>query len=334
MIKRQTLQVNGLQTLGWLGDKIIDWARGGQTISLDGEQEALGAYYFAYGFDSVIISSCGVYAFLYKRLGTKGLLLKNGEELREVNRPFYQSEEYEYPAAFITLAGGRTLLAHCPKEYCRLDFEDVETGELLTNSSDRKPADFFHSRLELSLDNRTLLSKGWHWHPWSAVYAFNIEACLANPALLDNGASVPGIGSEINTAGFIDHEQVLVGSSVGEPFDDINNSVPPLHLAIWNTRTNEVSKAVKVQGEFGNVFPIDERYAWDLYKYPKVIDLNTGEILAKIEDIPTGLQDSSIIGYLAGELPLMAFNPLSKQLAIRQKGVVEVLGWEVSRIIG
>lgn len=330
MITRKTLKVNTFKTLGWLGNKIIDWASGGQSISLDGQQEALGAYHFAYGFDSVIISSSGVYVLLYKRLGTKGLLLKNGEELREVNRPYYCSESYEYPAAFITLPDGRTLLAHCPKEYCRLDFEDIETGEILTNSSDREPTDFFHSRLEVSPDSSTLLSKGWHWHPWSSVEAFDITACLANPTLLDEGATVPRCGSEVNTAGFIDHVRVLVGSSVEEPLDnESENSLPPLHLAIWNTSTHEVSKAVKVKGEFGNVFPIDERYCWDLYKYPKVINLNTGEIIAKMEDILTGAQDSSIIGYLAGELPLVAYNPISKQLVIRQQEMLEVLGWEV-----
>ncbi|WP_315821672.1 hypothetical protein [Paraflavitalea speifideaquila] len=315
--------------MAWLVDKIIDWALGGKAIALDGSRAELGTYYFAFGFDNAITSSCGVYAFLYKRLGTKGLLLKNGHELREINRPYYQSEEYEYPAAFISLPGGRTLLAHCPKEYCRLDFEDVETAEILTHHPDRKPADFFHSRLEVSPGNRSLLSKGWHWHPWSAIELFDIAACLANPVLLDKGSEVPGLGLEINTAGFIDQEQVLVGSSIGEPFDDTNNSVPPLHLAIWNTSANTVSTPIKVQGEFGNVFPINQRYCWDLYKYPKVIDLQSGEIIARAEDINTGDQDSSLIGHLADELPLMAYNSTTKQLAIRQNGVVEVLGWEV-----
>lgn len=330
MITRQTIKLQTLQTISWLGNKMIDWAHGGKTIALDGTITEPGPYYFAYSFDAAITSQCGTFAFLYKRLGTKGLLLKHGKELREINRPYYQAEEYEYPAAFISLSDGRTLLAHCPGEYCRIDFEDVETGEILTNSSNRNPADCFHSRLEVSPDNKYLLSKGWHWHPWSSVEAFDIAACLANPVLLDRGATVPQCGSEINTAGFIDEENILIGSSGEEPLDDETaNSLPPAHLAIWNIRTNQVSKAIKVQGKFGNFFPINEQYCWDTYQYPKVIDLKTGEIVAKVEDITTGEQHSAIIWSEPNNLQRIAYNRNTKQLAIRQEVVVEVLGWEL-----
>jgi hypothetical protein len=205
----------------------------------------------------------------------------------------------------------------------------VETGEILTASSDRNPAYFFHSRLEVSSDNKYLLSKGWHWHPWSSVEAFDVDACLADPTLLDKGTTVPQCESEVNTAGFIDRENVLVGSSLEEPLDDeMENSLPPAHLAIWNLRTHEVWEAVKVQSEFGNVFPIDERYCWDIFKYPKVIDLKTGEIVAKIEDITTGEQNSAIIWSEANNLQRIAYNRNTRQLAIRQKDVIEVLEWE------
>lgn len=327
MITRNTIKLETLKSISWRGDKVIDWANSGKTIALDGSITDLGAYYFAYRFDTAITSQCGTYAFIYKRLGTKGLLLKNGKELRESNRSYYHAEVYEYPAAFISLPGGRTLLAHCPAEYCRIDFEEVETGEILTASADRNPADCFHSRLEVSPDNKYLLSKGWYWHPWSSVEVFDIATCLANPALLDKGAAVPQCGSEVNTAGFTDEENVLIGSSTEEPLDGETDSLPPGYLAIWNVRTNQVSKAVKVQGEFGNIFPIDEYYSWDTFRYPKVIDLKTGEIVGKVEDVATGEQNSAIIWSEANNLQKIAYDRNTKQLAIRQEGVVEILGW-------
>lgn len=136
-MSRQTINTNYLQTISWLGDKIIDWASAGQLYSLDSKVEQINKYHFAYNFDASINSEDGKYAFIFKRLGTKGLLLKDGEIIREINRSYYHADVYEYPAAFFTF-NNRTYLAYCPKEYCRLDFEDVETGELLTDIPNRK----------------------------------------------------------------------------------------------------------------------------------------------------------------------------------------------------
>jgi len=70
--------------------------------------------------------------------------------VREINRSYYHAEAYEYLVAFAKLKDGRDILIHCPVDYCRIDFEEVETGQLLTNHSGRKPSDFFHSRFEIS----------------------------------------------------------------------------------------------------------------------------------------------------------------------------------------
>ena len=92
---------------------------------------------FAFSFDGSITSQDGQYAFIYKRLGTKGILLKNGEIIREINRTYYHAETYEFPSAFITF-DNKTYLAHCPISYCQLDFENVETGEIVSNIQGQK----------------------------------------------------------------------------------------------------------------------------------------------------------------------------------------------------
>ena len=67
---------------------------------------------------------------IFTSLGTKGLLLKMPHQLiREVNRSYYCADAYEYPAVFYQNSQIRTFLIHCPQEYCRLEVEDVETGE-------------------------------------------------------------------------------------------------------------------------------------------------------------------------------------------------------------
>src|SRR4051812_43168203 len=130
-MKRKTIAADYLKTICWIGDSIVDWAFVGKQYFLDNSQKQLGQYSFAFAFDAAITSSDGQYAFIYARLATKGILLKNGKELREINRPYYCANAYEYPATFIT-HHNVTYLVHCPIEYCRIDFENVETGEIIT----------------------------------------------------------------------------------------------------------------------------------------------------------------------------------------------------------
>ena len=329
MIQRHKIKTETLQTLSWLKDNLIDWASAGTKYTLNGQKEQIAKYHFAYSFDAAITSDDGVYAFLYKKLGTKGLLLKNGKELREINRSYYQAEVYEYPASFLKASDGNTYLVHCPIRYCQLDFENVETGEIPTNTLQRNPGDIFHSRLEISPDNKYLISKAWVWHPWDIIELFNIEACFANPSLLDKGLSIPNNSSEICSASFIDNESILVCSSQEEPLDDeLDEPIPPKHIAIWNFKENSVSKAIRVNGVFGHLIAIDRQYCWDLYKYPKIINIETGEIEDKIEDIDSGQQTSSIIHHISENIPLLAYSRVLQKLACVNNDCIEILYFE------
>ncbi|MGQ7852786.1 hypothetical protein ACUN24_00905 [Pedobacter sp. WC2501] len=322
-MKRQSIKTNYLKTICWVNNSIVDWASAGKRYALDGKIDQLCEYTYGFG-DSAITSADGQYAFIYQKLGTKGLLLKNGALLREINRSYYYADFYEYPATFVTL-NSKTFLIHCPSEYCRLDFEDVETGEIITNSQDRNPTDFFHSRLEISPNGRYLLSKGWFWHPWDAIKVFDIEKCFQTPKLLGESEIYPNIGVEIATASFIDDHRILLGSSDEKALnDDLLENLPPRHIAIWDIELNQISKPVKMDIEFGNLFAINDCYAWDLFKFPKIINLETGKIVDQDESLSSGLQNSSIIHHIE-ELPKVAFNQHTKQLAITSGDHIEII---------
>ncbi len=226
-----------LQTINWYEDKIVDWSNAGTLYALSGQKRQLNNYTFGFNFDSAIHSVNGKYIFIYQKLGTKGLLIKDGEILREINRSYYHANSYEYPAPFLT-HNKKTFLVHCPISYCQSDFEEVETGEIVTNIKTRNPSDVFHSRLEISQSGNYLLSKGWVWHPIDVIQIFKIEDCILNPMLLDKlDHSFPNVGSEICTASFINDLEILVGSS-GEVIDDDNlANVPVKSLAIWTFMT-------------------------------------------------------------------------------------------------
>lgn len=311
-------------TIEWCKENIIDWTSAGQFKSLNGDEGQLGQYHYSH-FNAAVTSEDGVYAFIYNRLATKGLLLKSGELIREINRSYYCADTYEYPAAFITVQG-KTYLAHCPKKYCQLDFEDVETGEIITDIKDRKPSDFFHSVMSVSPDGKYLLVRGWAWHPVESFSVFSIEDCLKNPLLLDDMAFFYNFGMEINSASFIDNEYILVASSDEEPFDDENPAgLPPKHITLWNFKTNKLSIPIKAPKDTGNFFAINHQLAWDMYKYPKLINIETGQIIDTIEDINSGLQNSCIYTSV-DKCPQIKFNKSTGQIAVlTAEGRINVL---------
>lgn len=308
-----------VKTISWRGKDLVDWATGTK-IHGEGEWPSQQIHY-AYNFDTAITSEDGQYALIFTKQGTKGLLLKNGKMLREINRSYYQAEVYEYPAAFFVAANGRTYLAHCPEAYCQLDFEDVETGEVITHVEGREPQDYFYSRLEVSADNKWLISKGWVWHPWDMVVAFNIEACLQNPLLLDKVTKTPDVNAEVGVAGFISNHEVLIGAiGDGELMDEEAENaeaLQPGQLVVWNLETDELSAPVTVKGIFGNIFPIDDTYTWDLAGCPRIINYRTGEVTDQLDELLVNPQVSSIIHHI--EAPQISYSREQKAVAVVTK---------------
>ena len=137
MINRTTLEFSSSpQSLNWLEGDLIDWVSGGAKYSINGDYQSSGVV-FSYRFDAAVQSDNGVYAIIYEKLGTKGLLLKNGSILRELNRSFYHAGTYEYPIAFVKLPTGEYAIVHCPEEYCQVEIDLAENGERLTSTLSR-----------------------------------------------------------------------------------------------------------------------------------------------------------------------------------------------------
>ncbi|CAM3966117.1 hypothetical protein MUGA111182_19645 [Mucilaginibacter galii] len=320
-MKTQSITADFVKTICWQGNSIVDWASGIR-YELDGTKKHLD-YHYPYDFDSAINSRDGVYVFFYQKLGTKGLLLKNGDIVKEINRSYYCANAYEFPAVFVTLEN-TTYLIHCPIAYNQLDFENVETGEIITNIDGRDLSDRFYSRLEVSPNSTFLMSKGWVWHPLDEIVVFDIIKCLNNPKLLDDPQLCPNVGVEICTASFIDDETVVIGSS-DEIFNEDNiECLPPKHIALWDLKTNELSKPVRTKDSTANLYAIDSSQAWDMFCFPKIVNIITGETIAENKEIDSGKQNSSIINIKAS-VPAIIFNNQTKQIAIMADEKITVL---------
>ncbi len=216
LFTQSSFNATGVRSLCWRGDQLVDWVGGGRAFASDGTEQRRKVNY-AYRFDAATASPDGRFVVIYERLGTKGLLLHDGRVVRELDRSFYHASAYEYPVALFNDPDGRVLLAHCPGNYCRLELEEAETGRPLTASPDRKPSDFFHSRLAASPSGKRLLSAGWLWHPFDGVAWFDIAQALVDPCHLDGfhhlpSSSNPGLAEE-SSACWLDDDCIVVAAS-------------------------------------------------------------------------------------------------------------------------
>ena len=315
----------GIHSLCWRGDQLVDWVGGGRAFASDGTEQPARVRY-GYRFDAATASPDGRFAVIYERLGTKALLLHDGRIVRELDRSFYHADAYEYPVALLDDPEGRVLLAHCPGNYCRIELEEAETGRSLTASADRKPSDFFHSRLAASPHGKRLLSAGWLWHPLNAVAWFDIAQALADPHHLDSGDALPhsfnpGLAEE-SSACWLDDDCIAVAASAEPEQDSVEGDVAPRlrprGLAVYHVIKRTCLQAFQLDEPPGTILALGKRYVLSLYRHPKLVDLATGKVVHVWTELRSGLQDGSIMWHLDGDAkpPPMAFDPATNRFAI------------------
>lgn len=298
------IPANNVCSLTWCGDTLIDWVGGGAAFHLDGRQSR-SIVSWAFPFDSAQSTGDGRFAVIYQRLGTKALLLREGKLLRELNRSFYHAHVYEYPICIWQNADGRTLIAHCPEEYCRIEIDDAETGNRLTSGAARKPADFFHSRLAVNGDGTRLLSAGWVWHPLDCVVTFDIAEGLRNPSHLDQGDWAPASHdvslTEESSACWQTRERLILGASAEEDESIEENSASkdnlrlhPLGVAVYDIISKHYIQSVTIGELPGAMMPLGKTHVVCFFNHPKVISLDSGEITMRWKEVSTGNQKSSI----------------------------------------
>ena len=341
LFKHVSFTATGIASLCWRGDHLVDWVGGCRVFALDGTEREASVHY-GYRFDAATASPDGRFAVIYERLGTKGLLLRDGQCLRQLNRSYYHADAYEYPVALFHPPGGPLLLAHCPNDYCRIELEEAETGRALTASAERKPEDFFHSRLGASPSGKRLLSAGWVWHPWGAVICFDIARALTEPSHLDRVEPLPYSGklclAEESSACWLDDDRIAVGAADAPEYQEDRRDVGPgplllpRGLAIYDLAGGTCLRAFQFNEPIGTILPIGANHVLSLYRHPKLIELWTGEVLHVWTELASGHQDGSIVCGLEGEAkpPPMAFDAACNRFAIANGDTVTVVEFDRS----
>ncbi|HEY8563176.1 MAG TPA: hypothetical protein VIL74_22555 [Pyrinomonadaceae bacterium] len=312
---------NQLRSLCWVNDHLVDYVGGLIEFHLDGTKTEVKVS-FGGLFDNAVATANGEYAVIYQTLGTKALLLKQGRILREINRSYYCAEAFEYPIAFLTIAG-KVCIAHCPDEYNVIEIEEVETGVRLTEK-ERPAHDFFHSRLQISPDQKTLLSAGWIWHPLDAIELLDLSESVAEPQILSPfwDESLQNINLwEINNAAFIDDKKLLLsGTGDSENEDESEDS----SILIYDLDARITLSQVEIDAPTGLLMPLDENFAVGFYEFPKIIDLNSGEVIHGWSDISTDKRNGSIVWH-HDSISKIAIDEKNKRFAVGTKNSIEVI---------
>ena len=331
---RYAIPAPNVASLSWCGDTLIDFVRGGICFHMDGTSTTQRVNW-AFPFDAASATSDGRFAIIYQRLGPKALLLHDGKLVRELNRSFYHAHVYEYPICIWQTKNGQVLIAHCPEHYNQIEIEDALNGTRLTGGT-RKPADFFHSRLRVNAAGSRLLSAGWAWHPWSGVAYYDLEEALRNPAHLDALHHAPNslnVGmAEESSACWQTNTRVLLGGSAENEDSEEAARIPeprlhPCGIAVYDVVSEKYVKSIVLEETPGTMMAVGEDYAISFYRYPKLVSLESGKIVAKWGDLDTGTQTSSIF-LRETKIPPLAIDPEHHRFAVygsKEIHVIQVL---------
>jgi len=304
-----------LVSLCWEGNQLIDYGGGIIRYGLNGESKQR---WIGYGncFDGAINFRDGNYAIIYQRLGTKALILKDDQIVREIDRSYYCADVYEYPITIFKGSDGQVLIAHCPKKNNQLEIEEIETGQKLY-ARDTESSDFFHSQLQVSSDARYLLSAGWVWHPFDVVGLYDLSAAKLTPSLLDKAQdSIPGVqADEISFASFLTPGRIVYA---GQKESEEKN-----FLGVYDLATKQTISEVPLEQPGGILMPLGD-YVVSFFEHPKILEIATGKVICCWDDVDCGKRHGCIIHHL-GHLPNLALDPQNNRFAVGDKERITVI---------
>jgi hypothetical protein len=312
-------------SLFWDGGDLVDVVGGWRRWDADGA-ETSGPVSWGYPFDQALVSPSGRFHVIYAERGTKAAVLAEGRIVREVNRSFAHSTDYDYPVALGRLPDEREILVHCPDHYNVLEIDDLESGLRLT-AGERRPQDVFHSRLAVSPDGRHLLMAGWLWHPYGVGWVFDLQAALADPSALDGDGIVSlyeAVDAEVAAACWLDEDRVVMAASAEEPLDgESSGALSPGQLGVWSISAGAWQHRANVADPIGTMIARGNQIL-ALHGHPRLIDPLTGAVLDEWPDVTVSAKNESY-GVTHLPTPVAALHPDQHCLAIAQPDHIAVI---------
>ncbi len=234
-----------------------------------------------FNIENIAVYSYKNYCCIVECLGTNGLIinLENPSYQKKLSRGDYKVEHCSYPIAFYA-ANNATYLIH-GTDWNRLDITCLETDELLTDrvvDYDTKTnyADYFHSLLSISPDEKSFISNGWVWQPYDIITHYKIDAFQQKFELSGTFVDFE------ETTGYlwdrplcwINAETIAVGYNKKEALEEGNF---PSELIFINLNKNEIEKRIEFDGfdlndhgeVFGSLFHVPDKKLLMIYSERK-----------------------------------------------------------------
>ncbi|WP_432284693.1 hypothetical protein SLT36_23660 [Aminobacter sp. BA135] len=325
-VRETRISVSGVRSLVWHGDVLVDWVAGGRQFTLDGKIQD-SRIDCGYLFDASVTSPSGEFSAIYTRLGTKGLILRRGEVLREINRSYHHADLYEFPVALIRLEDGREMIVHCPSAYNQLEIEDLATGQSLAGPNGRTPADCFHSRLSGSPDGKYLASAGGCGTRWMSCGSTILPMRSPTPVIsMVKGLDIDAWADDGISAAFLAMGELAV-DLVGLERDEEEPDPWTAELRLFDPSLPATPKMIRRPERLGTMMAIGDHHMLSLYEHPKLIDLRTGDITRRWLGIDSGVQKSSIVAQ-DHPTPPIALDHAGQRCAIANTDGIDVLEFQ------
>jgi hypothetical protein len=192
-----------------------------------------------------------------------------------------------------------------------LEFEDAETGEIL--DVERTDDMEFRSRLAVSPSGRFLLSAGWFWHPLCGVWIGSLHQISEEIPKFEGQAF--SYGAEFDSATFLDDDRVAVTTTTQVVNDEIpSTGLGPLKLDVWSIQEGNWNSIADLVECSGTLMPWRD-WIISFYDHPKAIELSTGAIVHRWDQLYSGRQLGAIdLG--DPSLPPMALDPQGGRFAV------------------
>lgn len=317
--RRLEIPTARLRSLAWDGDSLVDWI-GGHRYPLGSPAERFhvgDTYRF-----NMAVGSGGVGAS-FEALGTKGVLLRdNGarstgnfvpmsvDVIRELNRSYYQADAYLFPLTLFEHAERGTIVAHCPRGYNVLDFEQLD-GTCLTPRDTAGAEDIFHSELQASPNGKWLLSNGWVWHPCRVACVFDVERALREPSYLSTDGEKVELGEswsgEVEAATFVG-DRLVCATSEERPA-----------ITIYDLQHRRHEALIELPEPVGNrMMGLGDDHIVLLGGSPRILQISSGAVIERWDDIDVGNSAAQYPSVSATEPgpPYVAIDPANERFAL------------------
>ena len=324
-MKRTEFAIEGLRSIAWAGDDLIDWV-GGRRIRPDGTVVAFGVG-SGYRFDGGV--GLGEVGAVFETLGTKGRLMRwNGrvaqphfvpigfDELREIDRSYHQAGLFDYPLCLLTLPDGRDAIAHCPRRYDTIELELLDGTPLTSRRA--KAEDIFHARLAASPNGRWLLDNGWVWHPLTIVGVYDVARALQDPEHLSSSGIALDLGDafdgEVEAAAFAGDRLVVCG---GENRQILSMVELPSGRNLGTLPLSEPLGTRLMAWDHDHVVAIDDQ--------PRLIALADGKIVHRWDDAGPASRPCPSVNLESPEPPYVAIDGQRPRFALADAHHVVVI---------